>query len=64
MFRRDDDALVGVFNFSEIVRGAFQSAYLGYFAFAPHAGQRLHDAKAWRWRSTSRSASSSCIASR
>lgn len=33
-----DDALVGVFNFSEIVRGAFHNAYLGYYAFAPHAG--------------------------
>lgn len=33
-----DDALVGVFNFSEIVRGAFQCGYLGYYAFAPHAG--------------------------
>ena len=33
-----DDALVGVFNFSEIVRGAFQNAFLGYYAFAPHAG--------------------------
>ncbi len=33
-----DDSLIGVFNFSEIVRGAFQSAYLGYYAFAPHAG--------------------------
>ena len=37
--RSDDDALVGVFNFSEIVRGAFESAYLGYYAFAPHAGR-------------------------
>ena len=36
--RVDDDALVGVLNFSEIVRGAFQCAYLGYYAFAPHAG--------------------------
>jgi ribosomal-protein-alanine N-acetyltransferase len=36
--RRDDDAsLVGVFNVSEIVRGLFQSAYLGYYAFAPNA---------------------------
>ena len=35
----DDDALIGVFNFSEIVRGAFESCYLGYYAFAPHAGQ-------------------------
>ena len=41
VFRRDDDALVGVYNFSEIVRGAFQSAYLGYFAFAPLAGTGL-----------------------
>ena len=41
VFRRDDDALVGVYNFSEIVRGAFQSAFLGYFAFAPLAGQGL-----------------------
>ena len=38
VFRRDDDALVGVFNLSEIVRGAFQSGYLGYYAFAPHTG--------------------------
>lgn len=36
--RRDRDAPVGVFNFSEIVRGGFQSAYLGYYAFASHAG--------------------------
>lgn len=36
--RCDDDAIVGVFNLSEIVRGPFQSAYLGYYAFAPHAG--------------------------
>lgn len=35
--RCDDHALVGVFNISEIVRGAFQSAYLGYYAFFPHA---------------------------
>jgi ribosomal-protein-alanine N-acetyltransferase len=35
----DDHALLGVFNFSEIVRGAFDSSYLGYYAFAPHAGQ-------------------------
>jgi [ribosomal protein S5]-alanine N-acetyltransferase len=41
VFRRSDDALVGVYNFSEIVRGAFHSAYLGYFAFAPLAGTGL-----------------------
>jgi ribosomal-protein-alanine N-acetyltransferase len=39
VFRREDDGLVGTFNFSEIVRGAFLSTYLGYYAFAPHAGQ-------------------------
>ena len=37
--RKDDGALVGVFNFSNIVRGAFRSAYLGYYAFAGQAGQ-------------------------
>ena len=41
VFRRDDDALVGVYNFSEIVRGAFHSAFLGYFAFTPLAGTGL-----------------------
>jgi ribosomal-protein-alanine N-acetyltransferase len=37
--RNDDDAPVGIFNFSEIVRGAFLSTYLGYYALEPHAGQ-------------------------
>ena len=36
--RCDDDAIVGVFNVGEIVRGHFKSAYLGYYAFAPHTG--------------------------
>jgi ribosomal-protein-alanine N-acetyltransferase len=31
--------LAGVINLSEIVRGAFRSAYLGYYAFVPHAGR-------------------------
>jgi ribosomal-protein-alanine N-acetyltransferase len=39
--RRDDDSPVGVLNFSEIVRGSFQSAYLGYYGFRPHTGQGL-----------------------
>ena len=37
--RREDSAIVGWFNVSEIVRGPFQSAYLGYGAVAPFAGQ-------------------------
>lgn len=38
MLTRDDDAIAGVFNFSEIVRGAFRSAYLGYYGFSPYIG--------------------------
>lgn len=37
--RNDDDTLAGVVNFSEIIRGAFQSAYVGYYAFTPSAGR-------------------------
>jgi ribosomal-protein-alanine N-acetyltransferase len=36
-----DGAIAGVFTISQIVRGAFQSAYLGYYANARHAGQGL-----------------------
>jgi len=34
-----DDALLGVYNVAEIVRGRFQNGYLGYYAFVPHAGR-------------------------
>jgi ribosomal-protein-alanine N-acetyltransferase len=37
--RRADGAIVGFFNIGEIVRGYFQSAFLGYAAVAEHAGQ-------------------------
>ncbi len=37
--RRDTGEIVGAVNASEIVRGAFQSAYLGYYGFLPHAGR-------------------------
>jgi ribosomal-protein-alanine N-acetyltransferase len=39
--RIEDGTLAGVFNFSQIVRGALCSAYLGYYAFAPLAGGGL-----------------------
>ncbi len=39
--RRDDDSLVGVYNLSQISRGFFQSAYLGYYGFAPSLGRGL-----------------------
>ena len=35
---RTSGELVGVINVNEIVRGSFQSAYLGYYAFVPHVG--------------------------
>jgi len=34
---RTSRELVGVINLNEIVHGAFRSAYLGYYAFVPHA---------------------------
>ena len=37
--RSADDAIVGMFHLSEIVRGVFQSCYLGYYGFAPYAGE-------------------------
>ncbi len=36
--RKEDDALIGVFNLSQIFLGPFRSAYLGYYAFSPFAG--------------------------
>lgn len=38
---RSSGAIVGVINASEIVRGAFQSAYLGYYVMAGFAGRGL-----------------------
>ena len=52
---RESGDLVGVINVSEIVRGPFRSAYLGYYAFAPHAGhgymtEALTLALSWAFR--------------
>jgi [ribosomal protein S5]-alanine N-acetyltransferase len=35
----EDDAIAGVYNVNEIVRGAFYSGYLGYYGFEQYAGQ-------------------------
>jgi ribosomal-protein-alanine N-acetyltransferase len=37
--RREDGAIVGYFNISQIIRGPLQSAFLGYGAVAAHAGR-------------------------
>ncbi|WP_395685135.1 GNAT family N-acetyltransferase [Caenimonas koreensis] len=39
--RADTGEIVGVVNVSNIVRGLFHSAYLGYYVFAGHEGQGL-----------------------
>ena len=38
---RESGGLAGVININEVIRGAFQSAALGYYAFAPYAGQGM-----------------------
>jgi ribosomal-protein-alanine N-acetyltransferase len=38
---QEDDGIVGVANLGEIVRGLFQSAYLGFYASALYAGRGL-----------------------
>jgi ribosomal-protein-alanine N-acetyltransferase len=37
--RTEDDAIVGLFELSDLVRGSFQNAYLGYWVGEPYAGQ-------------------------
>jgi ribosomal-protein-alanine N-acetyltransferase len=37
--RRDDGAILGFFNISQIIRGPLQSGFLGYGAVAAHAGR-------------------------
>jgi len=41
LYERTNERLAGVFNLSEIVRGSFQNAYLGYYANASFARQGL-----------------------
>lgn len=37
----DNQQIVGVFNISNIIRGVFKSAYLGFYASIDHAGKGL-----------------------
>jgi [ribosomal protein S5]-alanine N-acetyltransferase len=37
--RVEDEAIVGLFELSDVVRGAFQNAYLGYWVGEPFAGR-------------------------
>jgi len=37
--RIDDNSVVGIFNISQICRGLFHSAYLGYYALMPNGGR-------------------------
>jgi len=38
---RESGDLVGAIHLNNIVRGALQGAFLGYYAFSPHAGKGL-----------------------
>ena len=39
VIERETDRLVGVINLNDIVRGSFQNAHLGYYAFPPFSGR-------------------------
>lgn len=44
----ESKAIAGVVNLTEIVRGEFQSAYLGYYSFVPYAGSGFMREGLWQ----------------
>jgi len=41
VLHRDSGEIAGVINLGNIIRGLLQGAYVGYYAFAPYAGEGL-----------------------
>jgi len=41
VIHRETGDIVGVININDVIRGNFQSASVGYYAFVPHAGRGL-----------------------
>ena len=41
VIHRDSGGIAGVININDVIRGSFQSASIGYYAFAPYAVRGL-----------------------
>ena len=44
---RETGELAGVINLNDVIRGSFQSASVGYYAFTPHAGHGFMREALW-----------------
>jgi ribosomal-protein-alanine N-acetyltransferase len=47
VIHRDNGDIVGVINLNQVIRGYFQSAFVGYYALQPYAGQGLMREGLW-----------------